>query len=105
MEKESLYVLPSGRAGKKYITETTRLIDMWNTEAMEMKDIALKDVMVMPSLLLQKPSFKSKAKQHSECLERCLLLWEAGDFEALVKECRAIQSRLLSSWNQGSLPN
>jgi hypothetical protein len=32
-----------------------------------MKDDALKAV--MPALLLQKPSFKSKSKQYSECVE------------------------------------
>jgi hypothetical protein len=58
---------------------------MWNSESMEMKDVALKAVMVMPALLLQKPSFKSKCKQHSECLQRRLNLWKLGDFNGLLK--------------------
>ncbi len=75
------------------MAETTRPINMWNTEAVEWDDIALKSLIIMPSLLLQKPSYKSKSKQ-SECLEKRLLQWESGDFNFLVKECRAIQCRL-----------
>ena len=51
----------------------------------------------MPSLLLQKPSFKSTSKQHSECLKRRISLWKDGDFDALVREARTIQSKLKSS--------
>ena len=53
--------------------------------------------MIMPSLLLQKPSFKSTSKQHSECLARRMELWGSGDFDSLVKEARTIQSTLLAS--------
>ncbi|CAB4003656.1 Hypothetical predicted protein [Paramuricea clavata] len=62
---------------------------------MEMKDVALKAV-------LQKPSFKSKCKQHSECVRRRFNLWKLGDFNGLLKECRAIQSRLQSTWKPRS---
>ena len=100
--RRNLFMLPTGKAGKKYIMETTRLINIWNAESVEMKDIALKAVMIMPALLLQKPSFKSKSKHHGECLERRLILWESGDFDALVKECTAIQSRLQANSKQRS---
>ena len=49
-----------------------------------------------------KPSFKSKCKQHNECLQRRLNLWKLGDFVGLLKECRAIQSRLQSTWKPRS---
>ena len=48
----------------------------------------------MSSLLLQKPSFKAKSKEHSISLARRLNLWNEGDFDALVREARAIQSTL-----------
>ena len=48
----------------------------------------------MPALLLQKPSFKSKSKEHTLCLKRRLSQWENGDFEALISEARTIQSKL-----------
>ena len=100
--RKIVFKLPTGGAGKKFIAEITSLINMWNSESMEMKDVALKAVMVMPALLLQKPSFKSKCKQHSECLQRRLNLWKLEDFNGLLKECRAIQSRLLSIWKPRS---
>ncbi len=68
----------------------SQLIDAWNCDSAFLKGISLKMVMVLPPLLLQKPSFKSTAKEHFICLKRCLSLWEAG-------ECRAIQTTLLSS--------
>jgi hypothetical protein len=86
--------LPTGSAGKRYISETTRLIELWNQQIDPLKDMAIKIVMVMPALLLQKPSFKSKAKDHSECLERRLILWSEGNFDALIRESRIIQSKL-----------
>ena len=48
----------------------------------------------MPLLLLQKRSRNSKAKDHTESLERRLKLWKEGDFDGLVREVRFIQSKL-----------
>ena len=53
----------------------------------------MKILMIMPSSLLQKPGYKSKSKVHSECLSRRLVKWEDGDFDALLKEGRAIQKK------------
>ena len=50
--------------------------------------------MVMPSLLLQKPSYKSTSKEHSQCLDRRMTQWECGDFNAILSEVRTIQKRL-----------
>ena len=50
--------------------------------------------MLIFPLLLQKPSLKSKAKDHAKHLERRLALWKDGDIHKLVKECTTIQSRL-----------
>ena len=40
---------------------------------------SVKVIMVMPSLLLQKPSHKLKSKDHLRALERRLELWESGE--------------------------
>ena len=76
--RRNLFKLPSGAAGKKFISETTKWIEFWNQDVNEYKDIALKVLMVMPALLLQKPSFKSTAKQHSQCLSRRLTTMGTG---------------------------
>ncbi len=46
----------------------------------------------MPHLLLQKPNFKFKSKDHAISLARRMLLWQAGDFDKLVREARSIQA-------------
>ena len=48
----------------------------------------------MPSLLLQKPSQKSKSKDHLRALERRLDLWESGEVMELLKESDTIQKNM-----------
>lgn len=92
--RRNLFLLPTGAAGKRYITETIRLIEIWNQQVDLLKGISIKAVMTMPMLLLQKPSYKSKAKDHSECLNRRLNLWVEGRFDDLMRESRTIQSKI-----------
>lgn len=63
-----------------------------------MESIAMKAAIVLPILLLQKPSSKSKAKEHSNCLERRLRTWLDGDLNDLVSEGRTIQRRIPKSY-------
>ena len=53
--------------------------------------------MILPSLLLQKPTPNSKAKDHTEKLEERLSTWKGGGIMDLVKEGRIIQERIRSS--------
>ena len=73
-----------GKAGKTFTNELACLF----------LAVALKAATVLPILTLQKPSRKSKPKDHNACLERRMKLWEKGDINELVREGRAIQSRL-----------
>ena len=66
-----------------------------DTSNMEM--VALKACTAMQVLLLQKPNPRSKAKDHSLCLRRCLELWKNGLIEELFKECKCLRTRLLRS--------
>ena len=47
--------------------------------------VALKAATVL-SILLQKPSKKSKTNDHTKCLERRLASWSIGNLEELVRE-------------------
>ena len=49
---------------------------------------------IMPSLLLQKPSKTSKAKDHLKALGRRTDLWSNGKINELLFEDETIQSRL-----------
>ena len=59
-----------------------------------MECVAMQAVMVMPSLLLQKPHAKAGSKEFSRHLTRRLSLWKAGNINELLEEARTIQSRL-----------
>ena len=59
-----------------------------------LKDIVFKAIMVMPSLLLQKPSQKSKSKDHLRALEWRLELWESGEVMELLNESGTIQKNM-----------
>jgi hypothetical protein len=56
--------------------------------------------MILPSLLLQKPSAKSKAKEHSELLEKRIALWEEGKLQEIWKEGSTIQNKLNKTNNK-----
>ena len=58
-----------------------------------MKHITLKAVMMMQSLILQKPSRNSKAKGHSEALRGRTTPWESGALLQLFTEAEIIQKR------------
>ena len=88
--KRNLFKIPSGKAGKAFVRELSRLFHAFG-DSSAMECVALKAAMVLPALLLQRPHVKSKAKDHSTHLERGLKLWEKGDINSLVIEARTIQ--------------
>ena len=53
--------------------------------------VALKALIVLCILLMQKPSRVSKIRDHISCLERCLALWKDGNLNELVLEGRVLQ--------------
>ena len=55
---------------------------------------ALKALMIMPGLLLQKTSLNSNSKENSETLKRILSLWNNGQLDQLVFEGKTIRDRL-----------
>ena len=65
--KKNLFLLTSGKAGKMFIREMTRLISVWVDDS-PLKEISLKALHIMPALLLQKSSKKSKSKDHLRAL-------------------------------------
>ena len=75
-----MFKVPSGKAGKDFINELSFWIKQFNSET-KLNDIALTVYMILPSLLLQKPSARSKAKDHTVALERRLESWKKGDLD------------------------
>ena len=67
------------------IGQTARLLELL-TDDTNMSHISLNAMMIKPYLLLQKPSFKSKAKEHTHYLERVLINHENGQLDVLMSE-------------------
>ena len=94
--RRNIFKVPSGRAGKAFVSELARLFRDYAEETM-LEGIALKAAMTMPALLLQKPHQHSKSKDHLACLERRMTAWSDGDLASLLHEGRTIQRQLLKA--------
>ena len=97
--RRNIFLVPSGATGKEFILEMAKFFQAY-ADGSILESIAMTAAMPIPSLLLQKPYKKSKAKEHVECLKRRLKAWKEGDFEGLLKEGRAIQNHLTSDGRQ-----
>ena len=75
------------------VKEMTNLITHYNVDA-PINKLALKIIMIMPSLLLQKLHPKAKAQENNKAFKRRMKLWADGKFEELMSEDKAIQKRL-----------
>ena len=94
--RKNHFKVPSGKSGKQFIEELTFWIRQLNRNT-KLNKMAMKVFMVLPTILLQKPSSNSKAKQHAEALERRLNQWRTGEIDSIMREVRMIQSRFKSS--------
>jgi hypothetical protein len=91
--KPNLFMTPSGHQGNCFVDEMTRLFNAFNSDS-AMQSIAIKAAMIFPALMLQKPSPKSKTRDHMRILKRRLELWTEGDILSLLKEGQLIQKQL-----------
>ena len=86
-------MLPHGKAAKLFVQETADLFDAYANKS-SYESVALKVCFLMHVLLLQKPAQKSKARDHSQNLGRCVDMWKEGKIDALLAEGRCIQAHL-----------
>ena len=102
--KKNLFLLRTGKSGKLYIDENVKLLNSW-VEGTTLHNIAFKAIMIMPNLLLQKPSKNSKAKDHLTALERTVQRWLKGDLMQLSHEGETIQKNLTQQLTKGDIGN
>ena len=95
MEK-NLFLVPRGKVGTEFINELARLIRLFTTPT-KWTRLALAKVHIFIPLMLQKPSPKSKAKDHTKYLDQRLKWWKAGDLKSILAEDREIQKLLKKS--------
>ena len=94
--RRNIFSVPSGRVGKAFVSELTIMFKAY-ADGSALESIALTAAMLLPLLLLQKPHKRSKAREHTQCLERHLASLKKGDIETLLCEGRTIQNRLSRS--------
>ena len=99
--KRNMFTLPKRHAGKLFVKEISNLINAW-CQKTEWREVSLKSLMILPSLLLQKASPKYKSSENKEMLERRLKLWQNGQINDLLGESSAIQSRLAAGRSTSS---
>ena len=72
--KKNIFLLPSGAAGISFISLITEWLGNINNNT-SFKGISWVVIMILPNLLHQKPSAKSKAKEHSQLPNERLQMW------------------------------
>ena len=92
--RKNLFMVPRGKAGTELIKELARIIRLF-TIPTKWTRVALAMLHIFLPLMLQKPSKKSKAKDHTKYLQKRLKLWSEGDLQAIMAENREIQKRLM----------
>ena len=92
--RKNLFMLPRGKPGTEFIKELTRLLQLFTNEDKKWSRLALSLVHIFIPLMLQKPSAKSKAKEHSKYLTNRLKLWYEGNIKSIMRENREIQKKL-----------
>ena len=75
------------------MAELASWLRQYNVDS-DCRAIALKVFFTLPSLLLQKPSKSSKAKDHLAKLVERLKMWQEGKLSELLCDARLIQKRL-----------
>ena len=94
--KKNYMQIPRGKVGKTLIAEVTRLIRLFNSSR-RWEPVAIHMLQVFLPLLLQKPSLKSKNREHVKYLNKRIEWWKYAKLEELISECEAIQKRLKRS--------
>ena len=97
--RKNTFLVPYGKIGREFIDKFTEHINDWNNGS-QSQHVALKAAIILLAVGLQKPSQKSKANEHQECLGKRLDQWNRGEIGSLLREGRAIQRRLISSPRQ-----
>ena len=93
--KNNIFNVPRGKIGKEFIDEATRLMRLFNRK-MRWEPLALNLLIIYFPLMLQKPSQRSKNKDHVRYLTKRLSLWKEGCLDKLLSEGEEIQKRMTS---------
>ena len=91
--RKNVFLVPYGKTRREFIDQVTLHINDWNSNS-DQQHISLKAAFVLLAVALQKPSPKSKTKDHQEFLSKHLALWKEGEISKLLREGRMLQGRI-----------
>ena len=93
--RPNLFKVPSGSSRKQFVAELARLYEAFASES-ALESVAMTAATTFPALM---PHTKSKVQEHIASLRRRLSLWEEGEIAELLKEGRAIYSKIIAKFN------
>ena len=88
--------VPRSQAGKDVIAEARNILQLYNNGS-AWKPLALHMLNIFIPIMLQKPSAKSKSKDHTRYLIKRLRLWKDGNLQELLAEASEIQKKLVKT--------
>ncbi len=88
--RKNMFLVPRGKPGMDFVKELTRLIHLF-VDSTKWERLAFSLVHIFLPIMLQKPSRKSKARDHATYLSKRLVKWTNGELDDLMEECRSIQ--------------
>ena len=94
--RKNLFSLPRGKCGTDFIKKLTELINLFVNKT-KWQRIALSLVHIFVPIMLQKPSSKSRPRDHARYLTSRLERWQNGDLKSLMDETNEIQKRMNKS--------
>ena len=94
--EKNYFEVPKNATGKDFISELKKIFHLFNSKTI-LESVAINMAMVFLPLMLQKPSARSKKKDHTRYLKQRLETWRSGSISDIILECEAIQKRLKSS--------
>ncbi len=97
--QSNVFQVPRGKVGKSFLTEVAKILQQFNSQA-GWEPVALLMLHVFIPLMLQKPSQRSKNKDHIKHLSQRLELWKQGRLTDLMAQAKIIQTALLNSTNK-----
>ena len=90
---QTLFKLPTGRAGNKFQDEMTRVLSIY-IDGTHGSQNAPDPFFILAALMFQKPSTSSKTKDNVNALQRRFELWCEGNNKELIKESKLMQKRM-----------
>ena len=97
--RKNIMSVPRGKSGEAFIRKLTKLINLFANKTAWQR-LSLTAAHVFIPMMLQKPSARSKPRDHIKYLTSRLQKWNDGEILPIMKECNEIQKRMKKSFEK-----